>query len=232
MVKRKNTQERLFLKGEGDAYFQRNRNVLHVPKPWTNDTGLRLLGQLGMRPRRVLDIGCSNGWRCGAIQARYGSACVGIEPSLKAIHAGRRQFPRVRFRRGTLDHLPLKPGETFDLVIVHFVLHWVSRPALLKGISEIDRAVADGGYLMVGDFLPSRPTRVTYHHLPQEKAYTYKVDYDQILLATGLYRMVRRSVFDFNTHRAGSSISPHRRAVCTLMQKSTTAYYKTKTFTP
>jgi SAM-dependent methyltransferase len=225
MVKQKNSQERLFLSGEGDAYFQRNRNALHAVNPWTNDPGLRLLRQSGIHPHRVLDIGCSNGWRCAAIRERFGCAGVGVDPSLKAIRVGRKQFPDIRFRRGTLDSLPIAAGETYDLVIVHYVLHWVSRPALLKALAEIDRTIAEGGYIVLADFLPDRPTRVTYHHLPKGQVYTYKLDYAQVFLATGLYRMVRRCVFDHYTHQPGHAIPERRRAVCTLLQKSNTAYY-------
>jgi SAM-dependent methyltransferase len=226
MAKQKLTQERLFLSGEGDAYFKRNLQAIHMPKPWTTDPGLRMLREQRLRPRRMLDLGCSNGWRCAAIRQRYGCQCLGVDPSRKAISAGRKQFPDVRFRRGVLDNLPLRPGETYDLVIVNYVLHWVSRQTLLKALAEIDRSVADGGYLILGDFLPDQPTRVVYHHLPKGLVYTYKLDYAQIFLDTGLYRTIRRRVFDHHTHRPGKSIPPHRRAVCTLLKKSTQSYYE------
>jgi SAM-dependent methyltransferase len=89
---------------------------------------------------------------------------------------------------GSMASLPI--DERFDLVIVNFVFHWVDRSSLLQSIAEVDRVVADGGWLLIGDFLPAIPAKVPYHHLPDEPMYTYKQDYSEIFRASGGYRVV------------------------------------------
>src|SRR3989344_2198184 len=113
-----------------------------------------------LRPKKVLEIGASNGWRLAAIRNLYKSKCLAVEPSLAAIQDGRKLYPKVAFRQGVVSALPVGNKEKFDLVIIHYVFHWVDRKNLLKSVAEIDRVLADGGYLIITDFLPNKPMKV------------------------------------------------------------------------
>jgi SAM-dependent methyltransferase len=84
----------------------------------------------------------------------------------------------------------------FRLAILSFVLHWIDREALLRVAAEVDALVEDGGYLIVSDFLPDRPTKVPYHHAKGAEIFTYKQDYAALFEATCLYKRVRGLVFD------------------------------------
>ena len=158
------TQDEIFAASEADQWFERNKHVLEQVSE--QDVPLRLV----------------------EIAKRTGARAVAVEPSPKAIEDGRARFPHVEFRQGQARDLPVT--ETFELVIVHFVLHWIDRRNLLTCVAEIDRAVADGGYLIIGDFHPWHPARNKYHHLPDSDVMTYKQDYAQIFLATELYHPV------------------------------------------
>jgi len=124
------TLEEMFSSGEGDHWYHRNKHLLGNPDVIKRDPVLRLIQQYGLKPARVLEIGCSNGWRLGEIQRRYGSDCVGVDVSEAAIKDGISRYPVVTFLRGRIDALPPPldtTTEKFDLVIVHFVFHWVCR---------------------------------------------------------------------------------------------------------
>jgi SAM-dependent methyltransferase len=181
------TQLRTFMEGEGDRYFERNRPVYAQADPAT-DPPLRLIESYGLHPKAVLEVGCSNGYRLAAVARIHGAQVTGVEPSLAAIADGRERFPEVRFERGSADAIPL--DERFDLVIVNFVFHWVDRSLLLRTAAEVDRVVEDGGFLIVGDYLPAHPTRRHYHHLPGRDIYTYKQDYAEIFAASSCYQRI------------------------------------------
>lgn len=215
------SQEETFLTGEGNNYLKRNRDRLGGE---TSEPLIRLIERHRLKPETILDIGCADGTMLAGISKRWGSSWTGVEPSALAIKEGRKKFRHITLKRGVASGIPLK--RHFDLVIVNYVLHWVSREKLLVSISEIDRVVKDGGYLIIGDFLPDRPMKNPYHHLPGKKVWTYKVDYAGIFAATGMYKQLGRLIFRHEGHViTKKNVSGDKRGSVTLLQKSRSAYY-------
>ncbi len=211
------TQDLVFLESEGNNYFRRNRTVFTDPDKFSDDMPLRLLGRHGdVRPRKVLEIGCANGFRLATIHERFGAECTGVDPSIEAIDCGKQLYPNVNLIRALASEIPL--SDPFDLVIVFFVLHWVGRERLMQAVSEIDRLTADAGYLLIGDFFPSTPRMRKYHHLPHEEVFTFKQDYASIFVASGLYSSIETLVYPYG------GTSPDR-AVCNLLRKSLNGNY-------
>ena len=214
-------QDQAFLNGEGDAWFLRSESTAaSLVQRESRDVPLYVLERYGIIPRTILDIGCSNGWQLGLLHKRYGSRCVGIEPSRAAIRSGRKLFPEIQFVLGTATSIPLPKRKVFDLVIANFVFHWISRPSLLQSVAQIDRRVDQGGYLLIADFLPDHPTRNVYHHLPTGQVYTYKMDYAALFIASNLYTAVARWAYDPHDWTCKPDIEPDDRAVCVLLRKS------------
>lgn len=208
-------QDKVFLNGEGDAYFERNRHALCGN--WSSDWPLRLINEYHLKPQRVLEVGCMNGWRLAAINATLGCHCLGIDPSPKALEDGIQRFPNVQFRIGRAGLLFGVWDLTFDLIIVHYVLHWVDRRELLISIKEIDRALVDGGYLILGDFAPDYPCKVPYKH--RDGIWTYKLPrYQDLFLATGLYQELACITYNHDTHEQGPAES-QQRGMCCLLSK-------------
>lgn len=190
----KRSQESIFLAGEADGWFKRNAVKLAQPLA-SDDVPLRLIREARLKPKRALEIGASNGRRLAELHKRTGCECVAVEPAKAALRDGRRRFPSVRFLHGTADRLPAEVvRRPFDVVIVHAVLHWVSRDRLLTAAAQIDCTVAPGGHLVLGDFYPYAPEKVAYHHLPEADIWTFKLDYPKLFLATGLYQEKARVV--------------------------------------
>src|SRR5262249_6170601 len=148
------------------------------------DEALAMIQAYQIRPERVLEVGCSNGWRLERLRERYGSRCFGVEPSAEAVADRRARFPRLRLPEGISALLPFDGFEPFDLLLYCFVLHWVDRRSLLSTIAEADRVLADGGYLVLCDFLPDFPQRNRYHHRNDTNVYTYKQDYASVFRST------------------------------------------------
>src|SRR3989344_5758985 len=209
-------QNNVFYKSEGDQWFKRNEAVL-LFRNQNYDWPIKLIRKHKIKPQKVLEIGAANGWRLAEIKKLYGrTRCVGVEPSAKAVWAGRRNFPQIKMLRGLSSDLPVKG--TFDLVIVNYVLHWVDRALLFKTFSEIDRVLADDGYLIVSDFYPSVATSNLYHHIRGGKVRTYKQNYAEMFLPGGwpsYYKQAKgievvdldgNRYLDFSTMGVGSCI--------------------------
>jgi SAM-dependent methyltransferase len=202
-----NAQEDVFLNGEGDQWFMRKRGRLSSQAYLKGDAPLELIKKFCLRPKVVLEIGASNGFRLNEIHRLFQSDCYAVDPSRKAIQDGRRRYPHVHFYRGVLHSLPSPIRHmTFDLVIINFVLHWIDRTHLLNSIAEVDRVLSAGDFLILGDFLPSTPERVHYHHLPGKNVWTYKQNYSHIFTASCLYEEMGTL---YASHAAPSNKAPH-----------------------
>ncbi len=216
------SQDKIFYEYESDSWFTRNKDVIVDDK--RADHPLALIELSGLHPKRVLEVGASNGWRLDFIQKKYGATCVGIDPSEKAVEDGNKRYGgRIKMIRGLASEIPLK--EQFDLVIIHLVFHWIPRDKLLPAINEIDKCLEDGGNLIVGDFDPDFATKTKYHHLPAEDIYTYKHDYASMFTSTGLYREVARLAYDHKTHLVEPAVSSNDRVFDALLHKSLSDYY-------
>lgn len=218
-----------FFKKEGDNWFDRNREWVNANK--YPDIALRLIELYGLKPKKVLEVGASNGWRLALIADKFDSKCVGIDPSAKAVKDGNKNFPKVKMIRGIASDIPVQ--EKFDLVIINLVLTWVSRDEIFKAIAEIDRMVVDGGHLIVGDFLGDYPTMVEYHHKPNQGIYTYKMDYAEMFTSAATYHSIGRLTYEHAINKLTSEVNGEHRCVTTLLRKSLHGYYfETKVVSP
>ena len=207
------TQDEIFGVSEADRWFERNAHALEQVSE--HDLAMRVVELYALRPTSVLEIGAANGYRVAAIASRTGARGVAVEPSPKAIADGRSRFPDVEFRQGEARALPV--DDTYDLVIINFVLHWIDRHNLLRCIAEIDRVVADGGHLLIGDFHPWHPTANAYHHLPDAGVKTFKQDYAAVFVASELYQPV--ALLTSDGHTLGGSIADDKRYGVSLLRK-------------
>jgi len=111
-----NNQKNIFLQDEGNQWYLRNKNAV-LNK--TSDPVIDLIIQRQLKPERVLEIGCSNGWRLNIIQELFNSDCYGLDPSSQAIHEGRGKNSLLNLEQGTADVIPFL-DKKFDLIILDF----------------------------------------------------------------------------------------------------------------
>jgi len=215
-------QDNIFARSEGDRWFERNAKALQCFNP-TEDTPLKLMQFYGVSPRSVLEIGAANGFRLAEIQRRSGARAVGVELSHQAIADGRARFPLVTFVRGAANSVPLQ--EVFDLVIVNFVFHWVDRIHLLQSVAETDRLLRDGGFLVIGDFYPSNRLQVPYHHLTAGEVLTFKQNYADVFLSSGLYHPVCLMTAHHASKKPDPEVSENERIGTWLLRKELQRHY-------
>jgi len=207
-------QANTFAAGEGDAWYTRNRAHL-ATYDLGSDPVARAITAAGLKPRTILDLGCSSGTRLSALCHHCAAHGAGVEPSAAAIDEARARDPHLAWNVGTLDDHPPLHGP-FDVVIVSFVLHWVDRRRLLTSLAALDAQVADGGCVVISDFFPEHPVRREYHHLAGQGVFTYKNDYPAMLLSTGLYRPLLRQSLDYPSFVAAQIGTTERAQVAVL----------------
>jgi SAM-dependent methyltransferase len=213
-----------FSDGEGDRYFERNRDALAAYDAAV-DPVAQCVRLAGLRPSSILEIGAAAGDRVAALAGELGASAHAVDPSAAAIEDGRRRHPHVAMSVAAMDTLPnIGP---FDLVVVNFVFHWVDRRLLLRSVSEVDRMVADGGHLVIGDFLPAGHAKTQYHHRPG--VWTFKQRYSDVFTTSGVYcRVVELSGEYGGTGPSGDGDPAHRMSTC-LLHKSLAGHYQTVT---
>lgn len=186
------TQKKVFLECEGDQYFERNKtNLINE-----NDSIEELLKSIQLVPKKVLEIGCMNGWRLDNIRKLYHANCYGIDPSEKAIENGKNQYPKLHLQTGTADKLPYK-NNFFDTIIFGFCLYLCDRSDLFKIAYESDRCLQNKGNVIILDFYPPFPYKNNYVH--REGVHSYKMDYSKIFTWNPQYIEIGRIAFNTNT---------------------------------
>ena len=111
-------QSAIFLEGEGDNYFLRNRAALEAK---TLAGEIEWLGE-ALSPFRekignLLEIGCSNGAKLQQMCSLLGAKGHGIDPSKQAVDEGNRRLSGsdTQLQVGTASRLPFE-GQSFDFV--------------------------------------------------------------------------------------------------------------------
>ena len=179
-------QRDIYLIQEGDAWFARNRAVLHSDR-YDKDPVVTELRKAVFRPTAILEIGCSDGWRLARLSKEYRARAAGIDPSGQAIMQARSSFAGIDFRRGTADALPFEDAR-FDLVIYGFCLCCCDRKDLFRIVAEGDRVLKDGGLLTIYDFYVQKPhCRVNQH---DKKLLTYKMNHAALFMCNPAYDLL------------------------------------------
>lgn len=208
------SQKEKFSITEGDAWFRRNRTII-ADSTQKKCPVVELVSRIKPRPARVLEIGCSNGWRLNEILAAGVQECVGIDPSKTAIEDGKRSYPAITLELGTAERLPRHP-QGFDLIIFGFCLYLCDPVDHFRIVAEADQALVDGGHLIIYDFDAPVPYRNAYSHA--EGIYSYKMDYSRLFLAHPHYSLREQSVF---AHGGEQQVLPNNRVAVKWLVKNT-----------
>jgi ubiquinone/menaquinone biosynthesis C-methylase UbiE len=192
------SQKDIFSTIEGNKYFERNYNKLICSK---DDHIIPAIAQLALYPKKVLEIGCSNGWRLKLLSKVYKSDCWGIDPSAEAIAQGKKDFAELNLEQGTADELPYE-NQMFDMIIFGFCLYLCDRSDLFKIAYEADRVLMDLGHIVIYDFHPPFPYRNNYAHC--QGISSYKMNYSNIFLWNPFYTLKYQKLFFHPPLKAGS----------------------------
>jgi ubiquinone/menaquinone biosynthesis C-methylase UbiE len=178
-------QSEVFYQSEGDAWYERNKDVSRE-----HDPVLAAMRYCKIKPMAVMEIGCGDGWRLARIQETYPEAYVtGLDASEKAMM---NQKHLMGWGVAPAD-LEIFPDGRFDLVIFGFCLYVMDREDLFETVYRTDKILKDGGYLIIHDFYSKLPYSNAYVH--KEGIRSYKMDYAALWLSHPYYSVVNREIF-------------------------------------
>ncbi|HNY99933.1 MAG TPA: methyltransferase domain-containing protein [Anaerolineaceae bacterium] len=113
---------------------------------WTQDLRRYLFAQVGMeKAARVIEIGCGTGAILSDILDSNPSGVYGLDISAENLHLASETSSGCHLTHGDALNLPFESG-TFDLVLCHYFLLWVSYPG--RGLAEMRRITRPGGYVI------------------------------------------------------------------------------------
>ncbi len=113
----------------------------------------------------LLDLGTGTG-RMLSIMADRAERCVGIDYSREMLSVARANLESAgkrnwQIRHGDLYQLPF-PGASFDIAVIHQVLHYLEDPA--EALAEAARVLRPGGTLVIADFAPHEVSGLRDEH--------------------------------------------------------------------
>jgi ubiquinone/menaquinone biosynthesis C-methylase UbiE len=160
------SQRQVFLQGEGDAWFERNRQsdadqVAH----WADQDPLAEMLENLPLPRgpevSVLEVGCGQGLRLARLAQAKGWAVIGLDPSEKAI--AEVNATGCTGLVGTAEALPLA-NRSVDLLIYGFCLYLCDRDDLFRIAAEAHRVLKPQAWIAILDFWSPHQSINPYHH--------------------------------------------------------------------
>ena len=190
------TQAEIFTESEGNKWHERNRDKPRLPDPV-----LETIRRLDLRPQNVLELGCGTGWRLAEIKPGPKRHCRGYDPSEEAVKA--RVFEHV-YKATALEALRLIAGGFYDIIIFGFCLYLVDREELLLIAGHADRALKDGGHIVIHDFVPEYSYKRTYEH--KAGLWSFKMDHSKLWLSHPSYRLVEMTSTGEDDERVGVAV--------------------------
>jgi SAM-dependent methyltransferase len=111
--------------------------------------------------RRVLDLGCGEGYCARRLVGMGAAEVLGIDSSAKMIAAARAEEAReplgIRYEVGDATRLPDLEDGTFDVVLAMFLFNYLEVEAMRRCMTEVWRVLRPGGRFVFAIPHPSLP---------------------------------------------------------------------------
>ena len=200
------TAKQEYLDNEADAWFKRNLAMIEKRGP---SIGTKFFADFYNRYRENNvkahyrlggEIGSCFGYNLAWLSEKFTDIHYhGIEPSEAAVTYGSEKYAelikdgRINLIRGTADELPFA-DESLDFILIGFCLYQADRKLLGKIVSEIDRCLTHGGFLVITDF--DVLSGIKKNNIHNTLTPTYKLNYAKFFEGTFGYTLVEKTTYN------------------------------------
>ena len=143
-MKNKNRQDNIFLKYEGDKYFDRNR--INFNKAIFDSVKY-------LKPNKshnILEVGCGSGTTLSRINKIFKSKVFGLDASKKAINFAKSKYNLKNLFNNTF--LSFRTIKKFDIVISGWFLYVTPDEIINSTIKKLIRLVKKNSFLVICDY--------------------------------------------------------------------------------
>lgn len=109
---------------------------------------IRLAEKVGLRNKRILDVGCSYPWFIDYALKHGVKSASGVEPNAQKVKTAQLQVPKATIKQGYAEKLEFTSG-SMDLVTMFDVIEHVPANTELQVLREINRVLTKKGHLII-----------------------------------------------------------------------------------
>ena len=190
-------QKQIFLDGEADNWFTRNKKNIKKISVTKNRMVINVIKQLLNRqnsPKQFLEVGCANGEFLLILKKNIKDYKIfGLDPSQKAIKELKKK--KVNCQVGTADNIPFKRN-MFDIIFFNFCLYLCDQTDYDKIYRSADKALKKNGFIIIFDFFSKKIKKIIYKH--DERLFSTKRDFRKIFLKHKRYECIHHDTFKYS----------------------------------
>ena len=192
----KNTKHKnIFLDGEGDNWFLRNRKKLNnsLKDKAILDIVQNIISTNKKKKINFLEVGCSNSSLLLNLKKKFKNIDIfGIDPSKKAINELKKKG--IKSFVGTADKL-LFNQKSIDIIFYGFCLYLCDQRDYKKILSNADRVLKSKGTIIILDFYSKKIRKIIYKH--DKRISCVKRDFSKIF-TTKKFKLIYQSFFNYS----------------------------------
>jgi len=191
-------QKKIFLDGEGDNWFFRNKDKYQKNNLRRNKILFNQIEKLEFnrtnKKINFLEVGCSNGIFLQSLKKKLGNINIfGIDPSKKAIEELKKK--NIKCYVGTADKLKFKKN-SFDIIYYGFCLYLCDLKDYNNIYLSAKRALKKGGYIIIFDFFSKKLKRNIYKHDKRIKSTKY--DFRKIFQKEKKFNCLYHNLYNYS----------------------------------
>ena len=188
------SQKQIFLNGEGDNWYLRNKKKINnkLKNKIVTSVLNNHLNKSYKRKINFLEIGCSNGSLLLNIKKKKNFNIFGVDPSKKAINELKNKG--VNSHVGTADKIFFK-NKSMDVIFYGFCLYLCDQKDYLKIVKSADRILRAKGKIVILDFYSKKIKKNSYKH--DERIKCIKRDFSKIFTVKK-FKLVYQKLFNYS----------------------------------
>ena len=220
-MKKKISQKRIFLNGEGDNWLVRNKKNDHKKKLIQFENILNCIKKIVRKKKKlnVLEVGSSDGKFLEFLRKNFNNCKLfGIDPSQKAINQLKKK--NINGKVATADKIPYEKN-SMDIIYYGFCLYLCDNSDYKKIFLNAKRVLKKDGYLIIYDFFSKQYKKNKYKH--DNRIFSHKMDFRKIFSKGKIFSSLIHKKYEYGSGKICKDIKNYKKdlvAISIMKKKS------------